>query len=461
MCHASAAKRDEFRNGCCKDGDFCNLNISLVLPRLKPQPTPARREASDASLLLILALIIPPCLAVLVIALGLVTWRYYFYKRGFALLPGRGAKGLLSSGGTSLVSSAPTRSTATAGALSGGLVISVDEPLLPGDLPLISDSGLGLNDSQSSAGQNTTIRDMLESTCSGSGSGPPLLAQRSIARQIRLDKLVGQGRFGEVWKGDWRGGDVAVKIFSARDEKSWIRESQVYQTVMLRHENVLGFVATDNKDDGTLTQLWLVTEYHENGSLFDYLQRRTVSDRDMAKMALGVATGLAHLHMEIVGTRGKPAIAHRDLKSKNILVKRDLTCAIADLGLCVKHDAQTDSVDLPDNAKVGTKRYLAPEILDESVAADQFEAWTRADVYSLGLVLWELGRRTRGRNEGEADVEKYQQPYFDVAGPDPSMEEMRAIVCDNGIRPPCPARWEASEVSKRYYEYYGPGPARY
>ena len=49
---------------------------------------------------------------------------------------------------------------------------------------------------------------------------------------------------------------------------------------------------------------------------------------------------------------GKPAIAHRDLKSKNILVKKDLTCAIADLGLCVRHKAETDSVDIPNNSKV-------------------------------------------------------------------------------------------------------------
>ena len=41
----------------------------------------------------------------------------------------------------------------------------------------------------------------------------------------------------------------------------------------------------------------------------------------MLKMAQSIATGLAHLHMEILGTQGKPAIAHRDLKSKNILVR--------------------------------------------------------------------------------------------------------------------------------------------
>lgn len=42
----------------------------------------------------------------------------------------------------------------------------------------------------------------------------------------------------------------------------------------------------------------------------------------MLQMCLSVSTGLSHLHMEIVGTHGKPAIAHRDLKSKNILVKQ-------------------------------------------------------------------------------------------------------------------------------------------
>lgn len=82
----------------------------------------------------------------------------------------------------------------------------------------------------------------------------------------------------------------------------------------------------------------------------------------MIRMALSIATGLAHLHMEIVGTQGKPAIAHRDLKSKNILVKTNGTCAIGDLGLAVRHDVITDTVDIQLNNRVGTKRYMAPEV---------------------------------------------------------------------------------------------------
>lgn len=79
-------------------------------------------------------------------------------------------------------------------------------------------------------------------------------------------------------------------------------------------------------------------------------------------MAVSIATGLAHLHMDIMGTQGKPAIAHRDLKSKNILVKSNGTCAIGDLGLAVRHDVSSDTVDIPLNHRVGTKRYMAPEV---------------------------------------------------------------------------------------------------
>jgi hypothetical protein len=77
--------------------------------------------------------------------------------------------------------------------------------------------------------------------------GLPLLVQRTIARTIVLQESIGKGRFGEVWRGKWRGEEVAVKIFSSREERSWFREAEIYQTVMLRHENILGFIAADNK----------------------------------------------------------------------------------------------------------------------------------------------------------------------------------------------------------------------
>ncbi|XP_013179312.1 PREDICTED: TGF-beta receptor type-1 isoform X1 [Papilio xuthus] len=302
-----------------------------------------------------------------------------------------------------------------------------------------------------------TIRDMIELTTSGSGSGLPLLVQRSIARQIQLVDIIGKGRFGEVWRGRWRGENVAVKIFSSREECSWFREAEIYQTVMLRHENILGFIAADNKDNGTWTQLWLITDYHENGSLFDFLTSRTIDSNTLIKMSLSIATGLAHLHMDIVGTKGKPAIAHRDLKSKNILVKSNLTCVIGDLGLAVRHNVASDSVDIPSTNRVGTKRYMAPEVLDESMDSRQFDPYKRSDVYSFGLVLWEMARRCG------IMPDEYQPPYYDCVPPDPSLDDMRRVVCLEKRRPNVPNRWHSdivlSAISKVMKECWYQNPA--
>lgn len=51
---------------------------------------------------------------------------------------------------------------------------------------------------------------------------------------------VGKGRYGEVWLARWRGEKVAVKVFFTTEEASWFRETEIYQTVLMRHENILG-----------------------------------------------------------------------------------------------------------------------------------------------------------------------------------------------------------------------------
>lgn len=203
--------------------------------------------------------------------------------------------------------------------------------------------------------QDETLTEMIDHS-SGSGSGLPLLVQRTIAKQIQLVKSVGKGRYGEVYKAKWRGENVAVKIFLTTEEASWFRETELYQTVLLRHDNILGFIAADIKGTGSWTQLFLITDYHDSGSLHDFLTANTLDHHDMLLMAHSICCGLSHLHTEIFGTRGKPAIAHRDIKSKNILVKRDGSCCIADLGLAVKYVSESNEVDIATNTRQGTKR---------------------------------------------------------------------------------------------------------
>ncbi|NXK97534.1 AMHR2 protein, partial [Formicarius rufipectus] len=81
---------------------------------------------------------------------------------------------------------------------------------------------------------------------------------------------------------------------------------------------------------------------------------------------------------------------HRDLSSQNVLVREDGTCAIGDFGLALALPPRAqDGTGTQHGA--GTQRYLAPEILDESL---DLRAWGRAlrqaDVYALALLLWEI-----------------------------------------------------------------------
>ena len=56
-----------------------------------------------------------------------------------------------------------------------------------------------------------TLSDLIEQS-SGSGSRLPVLVQRTIARSVDTVRVVGKGRYGEVWLGKWRGEDIAVKV---------------------------------------------------------------------------------------------------------------------------------------------------------------------------------------------------------------------------------------------------------
>ncbi|XP_049908873.1 bone morphogenetic protein receptor, type IBb [Epinephelus moara] len=293
-----------------------------------------------------------------------------------------------------------------------------------------------------------SLKDLIEhsrSIGSGSGSGLPLLVQRTIAKQIHMVKQIGKGRYGEVWMGKWRGERVAVKVFFTTEEESWFRETEIYQTFLMRHDNILGFIAADIKGTGSWTQLYLITDYHENGSLYDYLKSNTLDVKALLKLAYSSISGLCHLHTEIYGTQGKPAIAHRDLKSKNILVKKNGFCCIADLGLAVKFNSDTNEVDIPPNLRVGTKRYMPPEVLEETLNRTYFQSFIMADMYSFGLILWEMARRCISGGI----VEEYQLPYHDLVPTDPSYEDMREVVCIKKQRPSFANRWSSDECLRQ------------
>ena len=64
-----------------------------------------------------------------------------------------------------------------------------------------------------------------------------------------------------------------------------------------------GFIASDIKGTGSWTQLFLITDYHEHGSLYDYLSTHILDVDDTLKIVHTIGCGLTHLHTEIVGKK--------------------------------------------------------------------------------------------------------------------------------------------------------------
>ncbi|CAD5120048.1 DgyrCDS8631 [Dimorphilus gyrociliatus] len=264
--------------------------------------------------------------------------------------------------------------------------------------------------------------------------GLPYLMHRTVANEIRLSHTIGRGKFGEVWKGSLHGDDVAIKIFYSLNEKSWNRECQIYNTVLPRHETILAYLASDITSRHSLTQFWLITQYHSNGSVFDYLQERKISTTDLLRIIQSAAAGLAYLHTEIFGKERKPALAHRDFKSNNVLIKDDLRCCIADFGVSVLYYSDTKMINLGNLPKLiaGTKRYLSPEILDGTLESSNFDCYKKSDVYAFGLFLWEIYHRWElVKNSSKT----YNLAYYENISHDTSIGKIRQIVCQNRCRP--------------------------
>lgn len=214
----------------------------------------------------------------------------------------------------------------------------------------------------------------------------------------------------------------------------------------MKHSNILEFIGVEKHLDQS--EYWLITAYHNYGSLCDYLKSHTVTWLELCKISESMVRGLMHLHEEIPASKTdglKPAIAHRDFKSKNVLLKSDLTACIADFGLALIFQPDVPCGDT--HGQVGTRRYMAPEVLEGAINFTR-DAFLRIDVYACALVLWELVSRCTAHG---GNVSEYSLPFESELGMHPTLEEMQEYIVTKKMRPTIQEHWREHYVSEIKY----------
>lgn len=204
----------------------------------------------------------------------------------------------------------------------------------------------------------------------------------------------------------WRGTEVAAKtirssIASNKIVKdNFLKELALWQK--LRHPNIVQFLGVLKYPD----HLVFLTEYLQNGSLYDILRRKGRLDMPTAvSYSLDIARGMNYLHQHT-----PHAIIHRDLTPRNVLQNDAGHLKVTDFGL--SKIAQGKDVGYKMTGGTGTYRYMAPEVYRR-------ESYGKSvDVFSFALIVHEMfqgGPSNRGEDaEKLADKRAYEdsRPYL-------------------------------------------------
>ncbi|KAG2388890.1 hypothetical protein C9374_000329 [Naegleria lovaniensis] len=210
---------------------------------------------------------------------------------------------------------------------------------------------------------------------------------------LNIIKKIGEGGIGTVYLGKWKDRHVAIKSLKARiDDDHDEFEKEVSLLASLRHPCILQLfgvsVSKENK--------FMVTEYLENGSLERIIYncrvgKQSLSILDKLSILQDIASGMDYLHSLT------PAIVHRDLKPGNVLLDRANRCKVCDFGLS-RTIGTSSSYTMTRN--VGTLLYMSPEMISEEETFASLNGMdrksekalkaTKVDVYSFGIIMWEL-----------------------------------------------------------------------
>ncbi|XP_062841131.1 bone morphogenetic protein receptor type-2-like [Trichomycterus rosablanca] len=262
---------------------------------------------------------------------------------------------------------------------------------------------------------------------------------------VELLKVVASGHFACVWQGCFKELSVAVKVFPTTVKKEFTKEKDVYMLPLMKHPGIVQFLAAGRLGE----EFVLVLELASQGSLNTFLSRTVCDWASTVKLAQTLSQGLAYLHTDLHNDRlHKPAVGHCDLSSSNVLVKADGSCALCDFGYstvlqCFKkcQALQSNTSKVKGRIPMGTLQYMSPEILEGCVNLSSGQCLLQGDVYSLGLLLWEMFMRCSDLCK-DTSVPEHTLPYEKELGRLPSLEALLAFVSENRGRPSVPQQWD-------------------